>query len=235
MVLHNDEPLTLPLAEFDAAWKYLDNMYNLNNVRRVKDGPIVNRYYLCRLFRKESSTSIIPQKRKRNKPARVPVGCPCRLKAVADESTMTITITRTTDTHNHDYDELGEKLNSGAKELLKREVVKGYSTPYLFKAMKDEKSGAWQLMKAAGGGGLSPKDVMNPVQTYRREHPDARGEVDIRVKDFGDSPPGEVLVCVGDSDKGGPWNCFFSHGWPVGSTPEGLSCVDRDRGSYEQA
>lgn len=178
------EPLTLPVAEFDAAWKYLDNMYIPNTCRRAKSAPTVTTYYSCRLWRKETHATVTPEKRKRNKPSRVAIGCPCRLKTITDERAMTITFTRKTPPHNHEYPELDGKLSTGAKELLRREVVKGYSTPYLARAMKEEKYGTWQYMKAAGGGGLTQKDVMNAVQTYRREHPDAKGDIDIQVKDL---------------------------------------------------
>ena len=181
-LFHMNEPLTLPLSVFNEAWKYLDNIYVPNANRKARSGHTT--YYWCRLWRQHIRATVPPEKRKRNKRARPTVGCPCRVKGQVNDAAQTITFTRKTKPHNHDYSLMENKLTSGAKEMIARGAAKGYRAHYLTKALKDPTTGNWQTIQAAGGGGLSAKDVVNIIQMHNREHPDGKADIDVQVKDM---------------------------------------------------
>ncbi|EAW09003.1 uncharacterized protein ACLA_077500 [Aspergillus clavatus NRRL 1] len=170
-----DAPVTMSLSEFNAAWRFLDNIYVRNQTRQSNGRTI--EYYWCRLWRKTAHQSrIAPEERKRKRTVRAPVACPCRVKAVT-EGAM-ITFSRLGEAHNHEYAALEHKVTSGVRELAAKEVSKGYKPSEIAQILKSTGNGNMDTLLAAGGSGLTLKDIHNArqSQTRRKSMPPERKE-----------------------------------------------------------
>jgi hypothetical protein len=156
-----DSEITMPRARFEALWKFFDNIYKHNRTRRTKDSIKETRYYHCLLSpTKPHESKVEPSKRQRNRTSRIPMGCPCRIKAVMIRDEVVISRS-SKEGHNHEYTALHHKNSTAVRLLAMQEVSKGYSVAEVIRNLRNPRNGNLEALRLAGGIQLSLKDVQN--------------------------------------------------------------------------
>ncbi|KAE8385689.1 hypothetical protein BDV23DRAFT_187989 [Aspergillus alliaceus] len=201
-----DSPLTIPVAEFNNAWKYLDNIYVRNQSRYGQSKTTT--YYWCRLWRtKAYESTITDEQRKRKRKVREPIGCPCRVRIVSDGYHMSVT--RGKERHNHDISALEYKLTTAARDLAAKAVSKGNRPSLVARELKNSGIGHFITSKDAWNAGnlwITRKERRPPWQIHTPRNALMQAIVAnepgppevLHIEEYPKPPPkfGEVLIEV---------------------------------------
>jgi hypothetical protein len=162
-----ETPLQMPTAEFEALWKYVDNMYVRNSSSQCKNKGTTTTYYYCRLWRKTPYKGPSAEERQRKRSSRTPIGCPCKIKTIEHAGILLIEKS-SPETHNHEYSALEFKMPSAIRKIAALEVAKGYKPSEVSKTLRNAKNGNLAALEIAGGANFSAKAVHNATQSWRR-------------------------------------------------------------------
>ena len=99
---------TITVAQWELYWPFVDNIWSLNSKSTATEDGIVRVYWNCRQHRTEhwptptskAGESEAPPK-KRNKPARLVIGCKIKLIAIWDKGNVQLTLGSGPKEHNH--------------------------------------------------------------------------------------------------------------------------------------
>lgn len=172
-----DEPIELPVADFEALFSFVDNVWRkMRTGEAQSESTVKTEYYACRLRRGTAQKPHVPRptpegKQSRKKRAREDKTCGMTLKVVySPGAVQSCTVSRAVDNfqrHTHDLDYIDStKRNSGIMDTARREAIKGFLPASIYWKMWEEPD----KMQAAGGKYMKVSDVRNVQYAWRQEH-----------------------------------------------------------------
>lgn len=171
------EPVELSLADFEAYFPFVDNVWRkMRSTDAQPESNVKAEYYACRLRRGANQKPHVPRptpegKQSRKKRVRDDKTCGMAMKVVYNPGTPeTCTISRAVDVfqkHSHDLNYIDStKRNAGIMDTARREATKGFLPASIFWKMWEEP----EKMEAAGGKFMKMSDVRNVQYAWRQEN-----------------------------------------------------------------
>ncbi|KAK7968497.1 hypothetical protein LTR80_004990 [Exophiala xenobiotica] len=178
--LHDlEEPIELPIADFEAYYPFVDNVWRKMRTGEQPETSVRTDYYACRLRKTASQKAHVPRptpegKQTRKKRVRDDKTCGMTMKVVYSSGPVhSCTISRAVDNfqkHSHDLDYIDStKRNSGIMDTARREATKGFLPASIYWKMWEEPD----KMEAAGGKYMKVSDVRNVQYAWRQENQQA--------------------------------------------------------------
>ncbi|KIW20022.1 hypothetical protein PV08_00597 [Exophiala spinifera] len=175
--LHDlEEPIELPVADFEAYFPFVDNIWRKMRSGEQPETSVRTEYYACRLRKSGNQKPHVPRptpegKQARKKRARDDKTCSMTMKVVYNPgSAQSCTISRAVEAfqkHTHDLDYIDStKRNSGIMDTARREAVRGFLPASIYWKMWEEP----EKMYAAGGKFMKVSDVRNVQYAWRQDN-----------------------------------------------------------------
>lgn len=176
-LFHLEEPIELPVADFEAYFPFVDNVWRkLRSTEAQPESSVKAEYYACRLRRGANQKPHVPRptpegKQSRKKRVRDDKTCGMTMKVVYNPGPVeSCTISRAVDglqRHSHDLDYIdGTKRNTGIMDTARREGSRGFLPASIYWKMWEEPG----KMQAAGGKFMKVSDVRNVQYAWRQEN-----------------------------------------------------------------
>ncbi|KAL6244423.1 hypothetical protein RBB50_008665 [Rhinocladiella similis] len=175
--LHDlEEPIELPVADFEAFFPFVDNIWRKLRTGEQSETSIRTEYYACRLRKVANQKPHVPRptpegKQSRKKRIRDDKNCSMTMKVVYNPGPVhSCTISRAVDAfqkHTHDLDYIdATKRNSGIMDTARREAARGFLPASIYWKMREEP----EKMYAAGGKFMKVSDVRNVQYAWRQDN-----------------------------------------------------------------